>query len=70
VIGRVVDLVDDSNCGTALLAATFALRHAPQRAERALAELATRKSPLSFSAELVLRQWRKGTLEFAWDREA
>jgi len=69
-VAQVVNMKDSENCGTALLASTFALKFDARAAEAALQALALARTPLSFSAELVLREWRKGTLTFAWEDEA
>ncbi len=69
-VERIVARVENANPGVRLWAACFALRHNRVKAERALARLS--KLPnlwAGFSAELTLREWKKGTLEpGAWER--
>lgn len=70
-VQRIVDLVDHPDPGVAHMAAVFALRHDAPRAESALERLMGDPSwHLSFSAEWCLREWREGSLEFAWEQTA
>jgi hypothetical protein len=58
-------LLDDSEPGVRLWAASHALEFSPADGERVLSSMANvPKSFLSFSADMTLRQWREGTLRF------
>jgi len=66
-IGRVLALMEDADDAVAGWAATFALRFEPARAMDVLARLAKRPGLAGHAMEVTLREWRKGTLEFAWE---
>ncbi len=69
-IQRLVDLVDDPNPSVAHISALFALRFDAQRAEKALKRLSNHPSlHIGFSAEWGLKDWKKGKLELAWEKQ-
>lgn len=60
-----LELMNHADPNVRLWSATHALEFAPERGEAALRELVNRELRLvSFAAELTLREWTEGRLEF------
>lgn len=57
-------LLDNPDAGVRAWAASHALEFAPDQGEPVLKALASDEGLLGFSAEMTLREWRKGTLSF------
>lgn len=58
-----LSLTDDDNDSVRCWAATHSLTFNEEKAEKTLQDLTLKGGPISFNAEMVLDEWRKGTLE-------
>ena len=59
-----LDLLDNEDPGVRAWAGAHALGFAPERGEPTLADLAESPGLLGFGAEMTLREWRAGRLQF------
>jgi predicted transcriptional regulator len=56
-------LSDDENDSVKCWAATHSLKYNKDKAEKVLLDLSKKSGPIAFNAEMVLSEWKKGTLE-------
>jgi hypothetical protein len=58
-----LSLTDEKNDSIRCWAATHSLKYNTEKAEKTLQDLHKQSGPIAFNAEMVLSEWKKGTLE-------
>ena len=56
-------MINDKNDSVKCWAATHSLIYDQEKAETALLEISKKKGPIAFNAEMVLSEWKKGSLK-------
>jgi len=56
-------MIQDNDDSVKCWAATHSLNYDQDKAERTLSDLSEKSGPIAFNAEMVLSEWKKGTLE-------
>jgi hypothetical protein len=56
-------IIQDKDDSVKCWAATHSLSYDQDKSEKALLDLSEKKGPIAFNAEMVLSEWKKGTLE-------
>ena len=56
-------LIDDDNDSVKCWAATHSLKYHKEKSEQILLYLSKKSGPIAFNAEMVLSEWKNGTLE-------